>query len=72
MLVRPVMKRLFFPWKTKEKKTRFARAPHDNKCVFIGYLDTLFSDLITVTCDFRFIARSDTMSNIQDYKTTIV
>ena len=28
MLVRPVMKRLFFPWKTKEKKARFARAPH--------------------------------------------
>ena len=22
-------KRLFFPWKTKEKKARFARAPHD-------------------------------------------
>ena len=35
MLVRPVMKRLFFPWTTKEKrfskekKARFARAPHD-------------------------------------------
>ena len=29
MLVRPAMKRLFFPWKTKEKKARFARAPHD-------------------------------------------
>ena len=29
MLVRPVMKSLFFPWKTKEKKARFARAPHD-------------------------------------------
>ena len=28
MLVRPVMKRLFFPWKTKQKKARFARAPH--------------------------------------------
>ena len=28
MLVRPVMKRLFFPWKTKEKIARFARAPH--------------------------------------------
>ena len=28
MLVRPVMKRLFFPWKTNEKKARFARAPH--------------------------------------------
>ena len=27
MLVRPVMKRLFFPWKTKETKARFARAP---------------------------------------------
>ena len=26
-----IMKRLFFPWKTKEKKARFARAPHDNK-----------------------------------------
>ena len=30
MLVRLVMKRLFFPWKTKEKKARFARAPHDD------------------------------------------
>ena len=29
MLVRPVMKRLFFPGKTKETKARFARAPHD-------------------------------------------
>ena len=29
MLVRPVMKRLFFPWETKEKKARFARAPRD-------------------------------------------
>ena len=29
MLVRPVMKRLFFPWKTNGKKARFARAPHD-------------------------------------------
>ena len=29
MLVRPVMKRLFFPWNTKEKKARFARAPRD-------------------------------------------
>ena len=29
VLVRPVMKRPFFPWKTKEKKARFARAPHD-------------------------------------------
>ena len=28
MLVRPAMKRLFFPWKTKEKIARFARAPH--------------------------------------------
>ena len=28
MLVRPVMKRLFFRWKTKEKQARFARAPH--------------------------------------------
>ena len=28
MIVRPVMKRLFFPWKTMEKKARFARAPH--------------------------------------------
>ena len=31
MLVRPVMKRLFLSWKTKEKKARFARAPHDNR-----------------------------------------
>ena len=31
MLVRPVMKRLLFPWKTKEKKARFARAPHDEE-----------------------------------------
>ena len=31
MLVRPAMKRLFFPWKTKEKKARFARAPHDEE-----------------------------------------
>ena len=30
MLVRPVMKRLFFPSKTKEKKARFARASHDD------------------------------------------
>ena len=30
VLLRPVMKRLFFPWKPKEKKARFARAPHDN------------------------------------------
>ena len=30
VLVRPVMKRLFFPWKTEEKKARFARAPHGN------------------------------------------
>ena len=30
MPVRPVMKRLFLPWKTKEKKARFARAPHYN------------------------------------------
>ena len=29
MLVRPVIKRLYFPWKIKEKKARFARAPHD-------------------------------------------
>ena len=29
------MKRLFYPWKTKEKKARFARAPHDN-IVFTG------------------------------------
>ena len=29
MLVRPSMKRLFFPWKIKEKKAGFARAPHD-------------------------------------------
>ena len=29
MLVRPVMKRLVFPWKTKGKKDRFACAPHD-------------------------------------------
>ena len=30
ILVRPAMKRLFFPWKTEEKMARFARAPHDN------------------------------------------
>ena len=29
MLIRPVMQRLFFPSKTKEKRARFARAPHD-------------------------------------------
>ena len=29
MLVRPVMKRLFFPCKTKGKNARFSRAPHD-------------------------------------------
>ena len=28
MLVRPVMNGLFFLWKSKEKKARFARAPH--------------------------------------------
>ena len=33
MLVRPAMKRLFFPWKTKEKKARFARAPHERPFV---------------------------------------
>ena len=33
MLVRPVMKRLFFPWKTNEKNARFARAPHYYKAV---------------------------------------
>ena len=41
VLVRSVMKRLFFSWKTKEKKARFARAPHDN-IVFTGptiYID---------------------------------
>ena len=36
MLVRPVMKRLFFPWKTKEKKARFARAPHYYR--YLSYL----------------------------------
>ena len=35
VLVRAVMKRLFFPWKAKGKKARFARAPHDN-IVFTG------------------------------------
>ena len=28
MLVRPVIKSLFFPWKTNEEKARFARSPH--------------------------------------------
>ena len=36
MLVRPVMKMLFFPWKTKEKKARFARAPHDEGLFWVG------------------------------------
>ena len=40
MLVRPVMKRLFFPWKTKGKKVRFARASHYKCFVFQG--DTFF------------------------------
>ena len=31
MLVRRVMKRLCYHWKTKEKKTRFARAPHEKQ-----------------------------------------
>ena len=34
MLIRPVMKRLFFPWKNKEKRARFARAHHNNEAVF--------------------------------------
>ena len=34
MLVRPVVKGVFFPWKTKEKKAHFARAPHD--CTWYG------------------------------------
>ena len=29
MVVRPVKKRLLSPWKSKEKKARVARAPHD-------------------------------------------
>ena len=29
MLLRPAMKRLFFPWETMKRKARFARAPHD-------------------------------------------
>ena len=37
MLVRPVVKRLFFPWKTKEKKARFARAPHYNMLYLYRY-----------------------------------
>ena len=46
MLVRPVMKSLFFPWspcKTKEKKARFARAPHDKRVIscVIGILPHL-------------------------------
>ena len=46
------MKRLFFPWKTKEKKARFARAPHD-------YTDTMKNDFefifhcISVSSDAR-------------------
>ena len=28
-----MMKRLFVPWKTKEKKARFARAPHERPFV---------------------------------------
>ena len=32
-LVRPVMKTLFFPWKTKEKKARFARAPNYKQAI---------------------------------------
>ena len=35
VLVRPVIKRIFFPWKTKEKKARFACAPHGN-IIFYG------------------------------------
>ena len=27
----------FFPWKTKEKKARFARAPHDSPPDYFGY-----------------------------------
>ena len=41
MLVRPVMRRLFFPWKTKKKKARFARAPHDN--IFLRALRYTYS-----------------------------
>ena len=48
VLVRPVMKRLFFSWKTKEKKARFARAPHDN-IVFTG--PTIYSKYIS-SCVF--------------------
>ena len=36
MLVRPVMKRLLFPWKTKEQKARFARAPHYYTGTFVA------------------------------------
>ena len=48
VLVGPVMKRLFFPWKTKEKKARFARAPHDN-ILFYGPYDTYVSQFF---CSF--------------------
>ena len=36
--VRPVMKRLFFPWKTKGKKGRFARAPHHKTNCVCAYI----------------------------------
>ena len=40
VLARPVM-RHFFPWKTKKKKARFARAPHDN--IFLRALRYTYS-----------------------------
>ena len=48
--VRPVMKRLFFPWETKAKKARFARAPRDypkysGRCSVIFPTFSNFSDI---------------------------
>ena len=48
------MKRLFFPWKTQQKKARFAHAPHDNfyfyfyaaRCTEILYFQIAAAKLI--------------------------
>ena len=40
MLVRPVMNKLFFPWKTKEYKARYARAPHDKNITSKYFVST--------------------------------
>ena len=50
MLVRPVMKRLFFPWKTKGKKARFARALHYETKTTSAVRLRISSRLICASC----------------------